>query len=159
MNNPNEALRQQAWAYFALHAQQRLMTLNFYLVLASALTAATVASFQREFQFPLVRVPAGLMLALFSFVFWRIDRRNRWLIRHAEAALTAYELGHKADDWSQELPPECLFAHERRDAKRRKERRRWWHRLLPQSYSEAFGFLFIAFFLTGMICAVSFAFR
>ena len=36
----DDYLHQQAWNYFALHAQQRLTTVNFYLVLATALTAA-----------------------------------------------------------------------------------------------------------------------
>ena len=41
----NDGLRQQAWDYFALHAQQRLTTIKFYLVIATTLTAAAVASF------------------------------------------------------------------------------------------------------------------
>ena len=70
-------LRQQAWDYFALHAQQRLTTVNFYLVVATTLTAAAVASFQEDFGFPGLRLPAGLLLALLSFAFWRLDLRNR----------------------------------------------------------------------------------
>ena len=155
MSSADDPLRQQAWAYFALHAQQRLTTLNFYLLLASALTAATVASLQNNFRFPLLRVPAGLMLALLSFVFWRLDLRNRWLIKHAEAALTAFELGHQPDNGNRELPPEYLFANEQRDAKRRHERKRWWSRLWPHSYSEAFEMLFLSFFITGVASAIS----
>ena len=30
----DDYLHQQAWDYFALHAQQRLTTVNFYLVVA-----------------------------------------------------------------------------------------------------------------------------
>lgn len=151
-------LRQQAWSYFALHAQQRLTTLNFYLVLASALTAATVASFQNNFAFPLLRVPAGVLLALLSFIFWRLDVRNRSLIQEAEAALCSFELGGKTDDWSSDLPPECLFSRERRDAKRRKDRRSrspQWAWLWPETYSEAFALLFFAFFWMGLISALS----
>jgi hypothetical protein len=43
----DDPLRKQAWDYVALHAQQRLTTLNFYIVLSSALTAAIVASFRK----------------------------------------------------------------------------------------------------------------
>ncbi len=63
----DDYLHQQAWNYFALHAQQRLTTVNFYLVLATALTAAAVASFGENFQFPGVRLAAGLLLSLLSF--------------------------------------------------------------------------------------------
>jgi hypothetical protein len=155
VDEPEDPLRQQAWAYFALHAQQRLTTLNFYLLLASALTAATVASFQKDFRFPLLRVFAGLLLALLSFVFWRLDLRNRLLIKNAEAALCAYELQGKPDDWRSELSAELLFSNERRNARRRKERQRWWGRFCPNSYSEAFELLFSAFFLTGLLSAIS----
>src|SRR5262249_27505239 len=142
MSTAEDPLRQQAWAYFALHAQQRLITLNFYLLLAAALTTATVASFQRDFKFPLLRVPAGALLVLFSFVFWRLDLRTRTLVKNAEAALTAYELDHQVDDWTREIPTQFLFAIERRNEKRRKTlrnqpARRWRARIWPESYSDA----------------------
>ena len=73
----DEYLKQQAWNYFALHAQQRLTTVNFYLVVATTLTAAAVASFGENFGFPGLRLPTGLLLSLLSFVFWRLDFRNR----------------------------------------------------------------------------------
>ena len=66
----DDYLHQQAWNYFALHAQQRLTTVNFYLVLATALTAAAVASFGENFQFSGMRLAAGLLLSLLSFAFW-----------------------------------------------------------------------------------------
>ena len=69
----DDYLHQQAWNYFALHAQQRLTTVNFYLVVATALTAAAVASFGENFEFPRVRLAAGLLLSLLSFAFWRLD--------------------------------------------------------------------------------------
>ena len=65
----DDHLQQQAWNYFALHAQQRLTTVNFYLVVATALTAAAVASFGDNFEFPGVRLAAGLLLSLLSFAF------------------------------------------------------------------------------------------
>ena len=72
----DDYLRRQAWDYFALHAQQRLTTVNFYLVMATALTAGAVASFDESFRFPGLRLPTGLLLSLLSFAFWRLDFRN-----------------------------------------------------------------------------------
>ena len=74
----DDYLHQQAWDYFALHAQQRLTTVNFYLVVATALTAAAVALFGENFRFPGLRMPAGLLLSLLSFAFWRLDIRNHY---------------------------------------------------------------------------------
>lgn len=154
---PDNPLRKQAWDYFALHAQQRLTTLNFYIVLSSALTAAIVASFQKEFQFPLLRGVAGLLMAVFSYAFWRLDLRNRWFVKRAEAALSAFELGHQHDDWSsRHLPVEFLFSDERRHERQRTQRTSRSRRLLvPQSYSDTFNMLFFLFGLAGSVSLCS----
>ena len=98
----DDYLRRQAWDYFALHAQQRLTTVNFYLVMATALTAGAVASFDESFRFPGLRLPTGLLLSLLSFAFWRLDFRNRELIKAAEAALRSFEAGDRVDDGNEE---------------------------------------------------------
>jgi hypothetical protein len=154
---PDDPLRKQAWDYFALHAQQRLTTLNFYVVLSSALTAAIVASFQKDFKFPLLRGVAGFLLAVFSYAFWRLDVRNRWFIKRAEAALSAFELGHRQDDWSSpHLPVEFLFSDERRHEKRRNDSKGTVRQLLvPQSYSDVFNMLFWLFGVAGFISLCS----
>jgi len=86
-----EPLRKQAWDYFQLHAAQRLTTFNFYLVACSAIAAGEVASFHKDFNFPALRIVLGCLLIVLSFVFWRLDERNRLLIKNAEAALKFFE--------------------------------------------------------------------
>jgi hypothetical protein len=93
---------------------------------------------------------------LLSFVFRRIDLRNRALIKNAEAALIAYELGHVPDDGKRELPPEYLFANERRHADARKMERGRLRRIgSPESYSEGFDLLFWAFGVAGLAFVLS----
>ncbi|HYJ92297.1 MAG TPA: hypothetical protein VEV84_13385 [Pyrinomonadaceae bacterium] len=82
-----DRFRQQAWDYFAIHASQRLTTFNFYLVIATLLTTGILASFQKQYEIRFAGIVLGLLLLIFSFVFWKLDQRNKHLIRHAEKAL------------------------------------------------------------------------
>src|ERR1051325_4877182 len=86
-----DRFRQQAWDYFAIHASQRLTTFNFYLVIATLLTTGILASFQKQYEIRFAGIVLGLLLLIFSFVFWKLDQRNKHLIRHAERALRAFE--------------------------------------------------------------------
>ena len=151
----DDYLHQQAWNYFALHAQQRLTTVNFYLVLATALTAAAVASFGENFEFPGVRLAAGLLLSLLSFAFWRLDFRNRELIKAAETALRALEAsGPRIDDGNGEPPVEWLFTREHRQSAERKRAAAWTSHVVPRTYSHVFNVLFGSFLVTGFLIAL-----
>jgi len=122
-----------------------------FLLLASAITAATVASFQLDFQFSWLRVPAAALLSLLSVAFWRLDRRNRHLIKAAEAALRWIEMDGKPDDWTCELRPDFLFVRDHREAVRRKGRRMSRQESWSHTCSEVFELLFAAFFLVGLL--------
>ncbi len=78
--------RTYAWAYFAVHADQRMKLFNFFLILSGLALAA----------FPTVRGMAPgstlvgvlpLLLVLSAFLFWRLDERTRHLVKNAEDAL------------------------------------------------------------------------
>ena len=150
----DDYLQQQAWNYFALHAQQRLTTVNFYLVVATTLTAAAVASFAENFGFPGLRLPAGLLLSLLSFAFWRLDFRNRELIKAAEVALRSLEASGRIEDGNGGPPVEWLFTREHRQSEERKGATRWTGYVVPHTYSHVFNVLFCSFLLTGFLIAV-----
>ena len=147
-------LRKQAWDYFALHAQQRLTTVNFYLVVATALTAVAVGSFAENFGFPGLALPAGLLLSLLSFASWRLDFRNRELIWAAEAALRSFEAGSRVVNGTEEPPLEWLFTREYRQSEKRKGATDWRSYAVPHTYSHVFNVLFGSFFATGLLIAV-----
>ena len=152
--NRDDYLHQQAWNYFALHAQQRLTTVNFYLVVATTLTAAAVASFGENFGFPGLRLPTGLLLSLLSFVFWRLDFRNRELIKAAEAALRSFEASGRIDDGNGEPPVEWLFTREDRRSEERKLQTSWTSYVVPYTYSDVLNVLFGSFLVTGFLIAI-----
>lgn len=88
--DPLTKLRDYTWGYFSLHADQRLKTFNFFVVLCVALTAGILA-IVREAKDPAVASPLAFLMTFLSFVFWKLDQRCRQLIQHAETALKFIE--------------------------------------------------------------------
>lgn len=86
-----EAMRAHTWGYFQVHAQQRLTVFNFYVVLAGALTTGLVTSLPRANDQTALPIALGSLLVFSSFLFWRLDQRNRDLIRNAENGLRDIE--------------------------------------------------------------------
>src|SRR5688572_10395034 len=83
-------IRDHAWKHFALHADQRLKTLHFYLVLAALVAGATIASV-KDLKSPTVGAILAGMLFILSIIFWKLDLRTKDLIQHAELALKFWE--------------------------------------------------------------------
>ena len=74
-----------------MQASQRLTTFNFYIALSSLLSGGMAASFNTNIKIPYLGLLLGSMLILFSLIFWKLDNRNRDLIRSAEETLKYFE--------------------------------------------------------------------
>lgn len=75
-----------AWAWFTIHATQRLQAVNYFLIAAAFLFAAFVAAAKE----PGLQFLAGfiaLLGVIVSLLFYKIERRIRSLIHASEAAL------------------------------------------------------------------------
>lgn len=84
---PADKVMEHLWRYFALHAQQRISVFNFFVVLSGVIAAGIGGALQAGRPLILLVVVLGLLLALLSFVFWRLDQRNSDLIKISERAL------------------------------------------------------------------------
>jgi hypothetical protein len=80
--------RDYAWNWFALHANQRMRTFNFFLIATAFITAAYGALIAR---FPEAAMIVGLLGAWLALWFNKLDHRNRQIVRAAEDALRVCE--------------------------------------------------------------------
>ena len=132
--------------YFALHAAQRMSLFSFFVVVAGTLGAAIAASLQLPKLLNLLGVGVGVLLAVTAFVFWKLDQRSAFLVKHAEDSLRQLE---------DSLPISAarLFSLE-------PERSREAIRTAPTpflrmwTYGSAFRLMFWSMGLTGIIGAV-----
>lgn len=69
-----------AWRYFEVHANQRMTVFNFFTVLSGAVVAGIAATMS----VPRFGAALGLTLMILSFIFWKLDQRAAFLIKHAE---------------------------------------------------------------------------
>jgi hypothetical protein len=105
------ALREYAWKYFSLHAEQRLKTFHFFVILSTVLTGA-ILTLAKDTVYVGYASPLAYLLAVFSFVFWKLDVRNKELIKHGENALKNLEDQLNIQATGQQPEPVLLFSHE-----------------------------------------------
>lgn len=145
--------RAYAWAYFALHADQRMKIFNFFIVLAGIILGALSAM---RGVFPEAKLLAGfpVLLVFVSFVFWRLEVRTRWLVRNGETALRFLD-----EQWSVgPLPdgtPHFMRLFDRDEHFRSALGSRWWTKCkIPISYGDCFRLTYLVSGLIGVILAV-----
>lgn len=90
-SNHTGELLEHAWRYFELHANQRISIFNYFVVISGAVSAGIAATWQGSQHFSIVGIVLGLLLSVVSFVFWKLDQRVSFLIKHAESALAEVE--------------------------------------------------------------------
>lgn len=80
-----KAALDHAWNWFALHAGQRMHTVNFFLIAAAFLANAYVLAL-RDKHYPVAAGVAALAVII-AMVFYRLETRVRELLKAGEAAL------------------------------------------------------------------------
>ena len=146
-----EELRKQAWDNFQMQAGQRLTTFNFYIALSSVLITGIAATFKIGIKIHFLGAILGGLLVLFSFIFWKLDQRNRILIKSAEAALKFFEGKSLLSDDGCIPHPAKRFLREEYDTNAHKQMRSWRIWRNQYSYYECFAFVFIVFASSGLI--------
>ncbi|KAF0170337.1 MAG: hypothetical protein FD161_4685 [Limisphaerales bacterium] len=142
--------RGYAWSYFAYHADQRMKTFNFFLV-AAGLFAGGVTTMLRDGGDPRWVCPLGIVLTLLSLTFWKLDQRNRHLVRNAEAALKYLDTLHEFPH--QDGVPHVLRIFDRDDYF--SERAQMFPLTQGRfSYTKCLGVVFALFALLGLFFAV-----
>ena len=155
MQNTNDAAeerdRKYAWDYFHLHSTQRLATFNFYITIAIAILAGISTVLQPTINLPYIAIVLGAALALLSFVFWKLDQRNKMLIGVAETALKEIEKRLEAKDHDHpHMPLISLLRMDERMVKTRRQKKSVFFWKNHYSYTDCFNLIFLLFGISGI---------
>lgn len=135
---------EHAWRYFALHAGQRLSMLNFFVVIFGLIAAGLAAALQASPRLSFVAIALGVLLSVLSFVFWKLDQRTSFMIKHAEDVLSEREKHLLAEgNW--------IFARDAPRAREQFDRMSTWTGLW--TYGKALRLLFTLAGVFGLIGA------
>jgi hypothetical protein len=145
--------RKYAWDYFSQHSSQRMATFNFYITLALAIITGIATVIQPSINLPSVALVLSFVLILISFVFYKLDLRNKMLIKLAEAALMETERKLDGGDSSQ-ISIQSLFRLDDRNVGQRRAKKSFWFWKNHYSYSDCFNIVFTIFWLLGLLGVV-----
>ncbi len=143
----HSGIHDYAWKYFQIHADQRLKTFNFYLILSTLISGALTAIIKNASDI-LVGIPLALLLPFLSFIFWKLDLRNKQLIGHGERALKYIENEYGIEDESDQPHVLKIFNHEA-DATKKLKRNTFFF-----TYSTCFNLVFLIFGVGGIVVAL-----
>ena len=133
--------REFHWKYFSLHADQRLKTFNFFIVVSAIFIGAYMNMLDgAEENVLLIIFP--IIIALISFVFWKLDIRTKHMIKNAEKAIKSID-SKLLEEYGDEYAYMNLFQHDDNIQAERKD----------YSYSKCFSFIFILIILLGISAA------
>src|ERR1700754_1119068 len=132
-----------AFKHFLQHAQQRVQHFNYFIVFSSILTTANITTFQSNFQAHNLGIGLGLIQIFLSFIFSKLDDRNRFLIKHAESVVKDIERDfEKANGYCY-----SLFTSEEIKTIEAKEQKRF---VKPMSHKQSYNFIYWVFGLIGI---------
>jgi hypothetical protein len=136
---------QHVWNYFQIHAAQRMSVFNFFLIISALIATGLAATLQGTARFASLGIPLGLLLALIAFVFWKLDQRTSFLVKHAERALIDLECTFSAS-------LSRVFQSEQVQTTQASNEGRPWNRMW--SYGESFRLVFAVMAGTGIAGSV-----
>lgn len=145
--------QEYAWKYFNIHAEQRLKTFNFFVMLSSLISGATLTIAKDSTNF-IYAAPMGYLLTFLSFIFWKLDLRNKELIKHGENALKRIESHVIQNKYSEvEL---SLFLNEEKETQKKINNSKFLSPSNHFSYSKCFNWVFFIFGIGGFIMGSAF---
>lgn len=97
--------REYYWDYFSMHADQRLKSFNFYIVVSAVFIGAFVNILNNNNGITLACI-LPYILSFISFIFWKLDLRTKGMIKIAENAIKIIDdqiVGNEDTDHPNEL--------------------------------------------------------
>ena len=152
-NSKYEKLKNYAWNYFQYHGTQRLTTFHYYILISSLIASGYFLAIK---SFPILGIALGILLVLFSFIFWNLDYRNRQNINISISALEYIEsldLSEESEESRNILNIVTCDQIKTRESNKNKVFWLWHH---PLHYSTCLNIIFISFSVFGLV-AITFA--
>jgi hypothetical protein len=87
----NQRMLDHSWRYFELHAGQRMTLFNYFLALSGVALAGLAACLQGARYLWPIGAALGMGLTIIASVFWKLDQRTSFLVKHAEKAVVQLE--------------------------------------------------------------------
>lgn len=87
----NSTVFEHLWKYFEIHAQQRMIVFNYFIVIAGATLTGIGFCIQQGSRYNYLASCLGVFLLVLSFMFWKLDQRVSMFIKAAERALIEHE--------------------------------------------------------------------
>jgi hypothetical protein len=143
--------RKYVWDYFHMHASQRLTTFNFYIVISTLLATGLFATLRGDIRVQPYGIVLGLLLILLSFVFYKLDQRNKVFISNAENALKYIEGFENFPCQDNEPQPLMVFSREEYLTKLLKAQDSFWACRKHYTYANCFLIIFLSFGILGII--------
>lgn len=144
----NKENREYAWKYFNLHAEQRLKTFHFFVVL-SAVISGTILAIIKDISNVSYAAPMAYLLTFLAFIFWKLDQRNKELIKFGENALKSLENNIELD--ANDIGSVQLFTKEEIQTDKKKRFPKVPLIYAHFSYTDCFNWVFFVFGLGGLL--------
>lgn len=146
--------RAYAWNYFALHAGQRMSGFHFFLVVAGLILGAMSAVEKLGIEGNVTAI-LPLSVTFLAFVFWRMDRRTRMLVKNAESALKMLENEFRSAFAKSEGGRVIELMERDDEAVRALRRKPAVDLFIPVTYSDCFNLTFVVLGGLGLILGVA----
>lgn len=146
-------LRQYLLSYFELHASQRLKTFNFFIIFCT-LIATGYISVIKENDIAFLAIIFGFLISFFSFIFWKLDSRNRRLIWNTEEALKLLECNSCIEYKDGTFSPIQIFNYEAEQRKKVNINIHWLSWKYHYSFSQCFNLVFFIMGVLGILAAI-----
>jgi len=140
------------WDYFKLLAQQRVTHFNLFIVIVLAIVTIYSSQIGNSVYGNLMSAILAVTQIALSFVFYKIDLRNKFLIKHTESIMMKIE-----NDLDENIPK--IFVEEMNKTNIVRENEKKKSPLLKQlSTSQLYRFFFFFFIVVGVFEIVISAF-
>ena len=146
MDSPN-----YIWEYFRYHASQRLTTFNFYIIICTLLGTGYLRAIDGSLG---VAIVLALLFCFITFIFWKLDIRNKQIIDNARKAMRVIERNDERKSMQYREDPCLLFCYLDSQTENEKKKKSFWPWKVYYGYAECFRLVFVLFFFLGVLASL-----